>query len=477
MSARTASGVDAALQYLRDQADPHLRQLDEFLRIESVSVDPQRRGEVRRAAQWIADELTKIGLGNATLHETKLHPIVTGEWLKAGPEAPTVLVYCHYDVQPVDPLDEWVRPPFEPRFEDDRVYARGSADDKGQLFMHLKAAEAYLRGGQGSLPLNLRFLFEGEEEMGSDDLDPFLEQHREELQSDVVVVSDTSMFAADVPSLGYGLRGLAYMELHVSGPSQDLHSGQFGGAVANPANVLVEMLAALHDYQGRVTVPGFYDRVRPLSAEERASLAELPFDAEAWRNEAGVPQLAGEEGFSTLERLWVRPTLDINGLWGGYSGEGSKTIIPASVGAKLSCRLVPDQDHHEIARLVEEHLYRIAPPTVRVEVKQHHGGAPSVTPLDHPAVRAAGRALEAAFGRQPVFIRGGGSIPVVASFDTILGLKTVLLGFGLPDENAHSPNEWLSLANYRRGMETLVRLWDDLGRMGRAQLAGEHAPG
>ena len=470
MGTTTARNVDGALSQLREHADRHLRQLDEFLRIESVSADPNRKAEVRRAAEWVVAELTRIGVHNARLHETPLHPIVTAEWLGAGPEAPTILVYCHYDVQPEDPLDEWTRSPFEPRFEDDRVYARGAADDKGQLFMHLKVAEAYLQGGAGRLPVNLRFLFEGEEEIGSDHLDAFLEEHRDALGADVVVVSDTAFFADEVPTLGYGLRGLAYLELHVGGPSQDLHSGQFGGGVANPANVLVEMLASLHDDQGHVTIPGFYDRVRALTDEERASIAALPFDEEHWRAETGVPAVDGEAGYSTLERLWARPTLDINGIWGGYSGEGSKTIIPARVGAKISCRLVPDQDHREITALVDEHLRRIAPPTVRVDVKRLHGGAPSITPLDHPAVSAAARALEASFGRSPVFTRGGGSIPVVASFDRILGLKTVLLGFGLPDENAHSPNEWLSLANYRRGMETLVRLWDELGRMGRAEL-------
>lgn len=468
MSTTTAIEADSALEQLRANADRNLQQLDEFLRIESVSADPTRKDEVRRAAQWVVDELTRIGVQNARLNETPGHPIVTGEWLGAGEDAPTILVYCHYDVQPTDPLEEWIRPPFEPRFEDDRCFARGAADDKGQLFMHLKAAEAYLRGGEGQLPVNLRFLFEGEEEIGSDHLDAFLEEQRDLLKADVVVVSDTAFFAHETPSLGYGLRGLAYLELHVSGPTQDLHSGQFGGAVANPANVLVEMLSSLHDEQGRVTIPGFYDRVRTLTDEERASLAALPHDDEAWRAEVNVPGLTGEEGYSTLERLWTRPTLDINGTWGGYSGEGSKTIIPARVGAKISCRLVPDQDHHEITELVDAHLRSIAPPTVNVEVKRLHGGAPSLTPLDHPAVVAAGRALAASFGKAPVFIRGGGSIPVVASFDRILGLKTVLLGFGLPDENAHSPNEWLSLANYRRGMETIVRLWHDLGRMGRA---------
>ncbi|MDQ3880520.1 MAG: dipeptidase [Chloroflexota bacterium] len=465
MTTPTADGVTTAVEFLRGRDEENLAQLDEFLRIQSVSADPARRDQVRRAAEWVRDELARIGAEHAELHETPLHPIVTADWLHAGPDAPTVLVYCHYDVQPEDPIHEWVRPPFEPRLEDERLYARGAADDKGQLFMHLKVVEAYLRGGEGRLPVNLRFLFEGEEEIGSDHLDEFLERRSDLLDADVVVVSDTSMFAEGLPTLGYGMRGLAYLELRVSGPSQDLHSGQFGGAVANPALVLARILASLHDERGHVTVPGFYDAVRPLSDDERRSIGSLPHDDDAFRAMTAVPQLAGEEGFSTLERLWVRPTLDVNGIWGGYTGEGAKTIIPAWVAAKISCRLVPDQDHREIARLVEEHLRALAPPTVRVEITRLHGGAPSLTPLDHPAVRAAGRALEATFGQPPVFARGGGSIPVVASFDTILGLKTVLLGFGAPNENAHSPNEWLSLRHYRTGLETLAHLWDELGRM------------
>ena len=467
----TTSGVDAALAYLAEHADEHLAGLDEFLRIESVSADPARKAEVRRTAQWIADELTRIGVDHAQLNETSGNPIVTGDCLHAGPAAPTVLVYCHYDVQPPDPLDEWVRPPFEPRYENDIVYARGSGDDKGQLFMHLKAAEAWLQGA-GSLPVNLRFFFEGDEEVGSLPVEEFIANHPELLVADICVVSDGDMYDDEgTPAISYGLRGIAYWELKVRGPFQDIHSGGYGGGVDNPANVLVRMLASLTDEYGRFTVPGFYDRVRDLTEAERAAYAEQPFDEADWRERIGIPQpMDGETGYTLLERLSARPTFDINGLWGGYSGEGSKTIIPAMAGAKFSTRLVPDQDHREIERLVVEHLERIAPPTVRIEVKVIHGGQPAITPLDHPAVQLAGRALEAAFGKTALFHRSGGSIPVVAALDSALGLKTVMVGFASPNGNFHAPNEWMPMANYRGGMDALVRLWAELGGASPAEL-------
>jgi acetylornithine deacetylase/succinyl-diaminopimelate desuccinylase-like protein len=460
----TQTGVDAALAYLADHTDEHLAGLDEFLRLESVSADPERKAEVRRTAQWVADELTRIGIEHAQLHETSSHPIVTADWLHAGPERPTVLVYCHYDVQPPDPLDEWVRPPFEPRYEDDIVYARGSGDDKGQLFMHLKAAEAWLRGA-GGLPVNLRFFFEGDEEVGSLPIEEFIAQHPELLEADICVVSDTDMSDDDgTPGITYGLRGIAYWELKVRGPHQDVHSGSYGGGVDNPANVLVRLLASLTDEHGRVTVPGFYDRVRDLTDAEQEAYAAQPFDEGEWRELIGIPEaMPGEPGYSLIERLSARPTFDVNGLWGGYSGEGAKTIIPAWAAAKFSTRLVPDQDHHEVERLVVEHLQRIAPPTVRIELKVIHGGQPAITPLDHPAVQLAARALEAAFGKAALFHRSGGSIPVVAALDTALGLKTVMVGFASPNGNFHAPNEWMPLANYRGGMNALVRLWDELG--------------
>jgi acetylornithine deacetylase/succinyl-diaminopimelate desuccinylase-like protein len=472
MTIRT-SGVDAALAYLRDRADEHLAGLDEFLRIESVSADPERKDQVRRTAQWVADELTRIGVDNAQLHETSGHPIVTGDWLHAGADAPTVLVYCHYDVQPADPLDEWIRPPFEPRYEDDRVYARGSGDDKGQLFMHLKAAEAWLAGADG-LPLNLRFFFEGDEEVGSLPVEEFIASRPDLLQADLAIVSDSDMHDDEgTPAITYGLRGIAYWELKVSGPAQDVHSGSYGNGCENPANVLVRMLASLTDVYGRVTVPGFYDKVRELSDEEREAYASIPWDEEAWSQSIGIKQpMDGEPGYTLLERLSARPTFDINGVWGGYQGEGSKTIIPAFAAAKLSTRLVPDQDHREIEELMVKHLKRIAPPTVEVSVRVIHGGQPAITPLAHPGVTIAAEALRQAFGKDPVYHRSGGSIPVVAAMDTAFDLKTVMIGFASPNGNFHAPNEWMPLANYRGGLDAIVRLWGLMGEVSPKELRG-----
>ena len=460
------AATDAAIAYLREHDTEHLAQLDEFLAIQSVSADPERADEVRRTAQWIAAELTRLGVERATVHETSHHPIVTGEWLQAGSEAPTILVYCHYDVQPTDPLEEWIRPPFEPRHENDRVYARGAGDDKGQLFMHLKAVEAWMTA-IGRLPVNLRFFFEGDEEVGSEPVDQFITEHADLLEADVCVVSDGDTFDDDgTPAIGYGLRGIAYWEVRVHGPRQDVHSGQYGGGIDNPANVLVRMLASLTDEHGRVTVPGFYDRVRELTAEERAAYAALPFDENAWREESGVPAaMDGEGGYTLPERLSARPTFDINGVWGGYTGEGAKTIIPAWAAAKISTRLVPDQDYREIERTMQEHLASIAPPTVSVEVRIIHGGAPAITPLDHPGIAPAARALEAGFGKAPLFQRSGGSVPVVAALDAQLGLKTLMVGFANPTGNFHAPNEWMSLRNIRDGMASLVHLWAELGAM------------
>jgi acetylornithine deacetylase/succinyl-diaminopimelate desuccinylase-like protein len=460
------SAATGAVEYLRQHDDEHLAQLDEFLAIQSVSADPERKDDVRRTAQWIVDELTRLGIERATVHETAHHPIVTAEWLHAGDEAPTVLVYCHYDVQPADPLDEWIRPPFEPRHEDERIYARGAGDDKGQLFMHLKAVEAWMETA-GRLPVNLRFFFEGDEEVGSEPIEQFIKEHGDLLSADVCVVSDGDTFDDDgTPAIGYGLRGIAYWEVRVHGPRQDVHSGQYGGGVDNPANVLVRMLASMTDENGRVTLPGFYDRVRDLSDDERAAYAKLPFGEAEWRDETGVPApMDGESDYTLLERLSARPTFDINGIWGGYQGEGAKTIIPAWAAAKISTRLVPDQDYREIERSMKDHLESIAPPTVSVEVKVIHGGAPAITPLDHPGIGPASRALEAGFGRGPLFQRSGGSVPVVAALDAQLGLKTLMVGFANPTGNFHAPNEWISLRNIRDGMASLVHLWAELGAM------------
>jgi acetylornithine deacetylase/succinyl-diaminopimelate desuccinylase-like protein len=473
MTTQTTAGLDAALAHLQATDQAGLRQLDEFLRIESVSADHTRAAEVRRAAQWLTAEFAAIGFEHVALNETAGHPVVTADWLHAGEDRPTVLVYGHYDVQPPDPLEEWVRPPFEPRHEDGLVYARGSGDDKGQLVLHLRAAEAWMRTA-ARLPVNMRLFLEGDEEVGSEPAETFVAEHPDLLAADVCVISDTGMHDDEgTPALTYGLRGIAYFEVKVHGPTHDVHSGGFGGVVANPANVLVAMLASLHDEHGRITIPGFYDRVRPLTDSDRAAYAAVPFDAEEMREQIGVPALwSGEQGFDHAQRLSARPTLDINGIWGGYTGEGAKTIIPAWAAAKFSTRLVPDQEFKEIERLVTEHLKRIAPPEVRVEVTVIHGGAPAITPLDHPAVKVAADALEQAFGKPPVYLRGGGSIPIVASLEAHLGMKSVLIGFASPNGNAHAPNEWIPLGNLRTGAEAIVRLWGALGELTADELRG-----
>jgi acetylornithine deacetylase/succinyl-diaminopimelate desuccinylase-like protein len=473
MTLETTAATDAALDYTREGRERTLAELDEFLRIESVSADPARDGAVREAAGWVMGRLEAMGFDHVTAHETPGHPIITADWLHAGEDSPTVLVYCHYDVQPSDPEDEWIRPPFEPRHENGRIYARGAGDDKGQLVIHLRALEAWMRTA-GRLPLNVRIFFEGDEEVGSEPADQFIMQHPELLAADVCIVSDTDMQDDDgTPALTYGLRGIAYFEVKVAGPFQDLHSGEYGGAIANPANVLVKMLASLQDEEGRVTIPGFYDHVRPLTDADRTAYAEIPFDPEALRSAVDVPALwDGEAGFSILERLSARPTFDVNGLWGGYAGDGAKTIIPAWAAAKFSTRLVPDQDFHEIERIVVDHLKAIAPPEVRVEVKVIHGGAPAMTSLEHPAVAVAAQALEATFGRRPTFKRSGGSIPVVAALEAHCDLKSVLVGFASPNGNFHAPNEWMPEANVHGGVEAVVRLWGAMGEMTGAQLRG-----
>ncbi|MGH2625544.1 MAG: dipeptidase, partial [Anaerolineales bacterium] len=385
-----------------------------------------------------------------------------GEWLGAR-GAPTLLIYGHYDVQPVDPIDLWESGPFEPTIRDGQIYARGAVDDKGQVLVHLKAAEAHVKAS-GRLPVNLKFLIEGEEEVGSEDLDPFIHEHRDMLRADAVVISDTSMFDRDLPTITYGLRGLAYFQIDVEGPNTDLHSGSFGGAVANPAAVLAKMLTDLKDSRGRVAVPGFYDDVVPVSEEERRAYRQLPFDEARYMKGLGVAELSGEEGYSTLERVWARPTFEVNGLLSGFTGAGAKTVLPARAMAKVSMRLVANQDPEKIAGLFERHLRALAPPSVRVKLSRMHGGRPCLVPMGHPAVQAAARALEKGFGRAPVYIREGGSIPVVATFAEVLKVPTVLVGFGLPDENAHAPNERFDLSNFRRGIVSIAHLYDEAAR-------------
>lgn len=455
--------MEAIIQYIEANRDRYVEDLQEVLRIPSISSSPEHREEVRRCAELLADRMRAIGLTRAEVLPTGGHPVAYGEWLGAQGR-PTVLLYGHYDVQPVDPLEEWESPPFDPQVRRGELYARGAADDKGQVYIHLSALEAHLRQ-TGSLPINVKVLVEGEEEIGSPNLEGFLQAERGRLSADLAIISDTPMLGRGLPSICYGLRGLCYLQLEIEGPSHDLHSGSFGGAVANPVNVLAEILAALKDPQGRITIPGFYDDVRPLSEEERQALASLPFDEEAFRRTAGVPALPGEAGYTTLERIWARPTLDLNGILGGFTGEGSKTIIPARAMAKVSMRLVPDQDPERIADRVEAHLRRLCPPSVRLTIKRMHGGKPFLAPLDHPALAAASRALEGAFGQRVCFIREGGSIPFVPTIAEALGCPCLLLGFGLPDENAHAPNEKLDLENYQKGIQAVARLYGDLATL------------
>jgi acetylornithine deacetylase/succinyl-diaminopimelate desuccinylase-like protein len=446
-----------------DQAT-HLDLLQELLRIPSVSTDDDRKDDVQKAGEWVRDRLAAAGCTTVELHPTAGHPIVYGEWLGAT-GAPTILVYGHYDVQPVDPIDLWETPPFEPTLRDGKLFARGASDDKGQFLVHILALEAHL-AATGTCPVNVKFLIEGEEEIGSPNLSPFLDANRDKLACDVVVVSDTAMFAPDQPSICYGLRGLAYLEVTVRGTSRDLHSGVYGGAVVNPAIALATMLASMKDAKGRITVPGFYDRVRKPSARERKSLGRLVHSDKKFRTAIGAPELTGEQGFSTLERTWSRPSFDINGIWAGFTGKGAKTVIPAVAHAKISMRLVPDQDPDAIARKVAAHLRKIAPKTVTVDVRDLHGGHPWVAPTDHPALQAAGRALERAFRKKPVFTREGGSIPIVADFDRILKVPTVLMGLGLTDDNLHAPNEKFDVANFHRGVTASAFLMEELGAPG-----------
>jgi acetylornithine deacetylase/succinyl-diaminopimelate desuccinylase-like protein len=396
------------------------------------------------------------------LFDTPGHPVVYGEWLGA-PGAPTMLLYGHYDVQPVDPLELWESPPFEATVREGAIYARGAADDKGQIFMHFKAIEAHL-AASGSLPINVKVLLEGEEEVGSANLDAFIDQHKDLLAADVVVISDSPMFDRDVPSICYGLRGLAYFQIDLRGSSTDLHSGSYGGAVANPAMVLTQLLAQMKDKSGRIKIPGFYDDVVDLTPEEKAEFARLPFNEKRWAREIGVPKPFGESGYSTLERKWARPTFEVNGLLAGFTGDGAKTVIPAVAMAKVSMRLVPGQHPAKVGEQFEAYLRKLAPKTVELKVTHMHGGKPWTTGFDNPWVQAAGRAIEQGFGRQPVFVREGGSIPVVSTFQDVLGLPSVLFGIGLPGENAHAPNEWLDLGNFHNGVLASAYLYQELAQ-------------
>lgn len=448
-------------EYLEAHRDGFLEELMDLLRIPSISTLSAHNGDVRRAAEWVADHLRAIGMTQVEIVETRRHPIVYAEWLGA-PGKPTVLIYGHYDVQPVDdPEGLWRSDPFEPVIRDGHLYARGATDDKGQTFVQMKAIQALLASGE--MPINVKFVIEGEEESGSENIYPFIDQHAERLAADIVVVSDTGMKSLDAPSIVYGLRGISYMEIEVRGPQHDLHSGTYGGLVHNPAQALVEILANLHDDQGHITVPGFYDRVVVPDAGERAELAKTPIEEDQLRRETGVPQSWGEAGFALHERAGIRPTLEINGLVSGWTGEGAKTVLPARALAKVSCRLVPEQDAVEIYELIREYVRALTPPTVTSEVRLVHHGRWAVVDIQSPEMQAALQAYEFGFGKRPTFVREGGSIPVVGSFQSALQAPVVLLGFGLGDDNLHGPNEKFTLACFDGGMKTLVKFYQTIG--------------
>jgi acetylornithine deacetylase/succinyl-diaminopimelate desuccinylase-like protein len=450
-------------QYFDQHRQRFEDQLCEFLAIPSVSTDAACTPDVQRCASWLADHLRSIGVPDVEIIPTPGHPIVYAEHCTAGPDAPTLLFYGHYDVQPVDPLNLWTNPPFEPTIRDGKVFARGATDDKGQVFLHIKAVEAML-AVDGSLPVNLKLLIEGEEEIGSPNLAPFVEQHREKLACDAVVVSDTSMFAPGEPSIVYGLRGLAYLQIDIQGPNRDLHSGSYGGAVANPINALAHIIAKLKDANGTITIPGFYDAVLELTPTERESLNALGYSDERLKSDVDVDAVVGEPGFTTIERLGARPTLDVNGILGGFTGEGAKTVLPARAMAKVSMRLVPHQKHDDIATKVIDYVTSIAPPGTTVNVQDLHGADPVLVDISSPAIVTAAKALEETFGVTCRFTREGGSIPVVLLFDTVLKAPTVLMGFGLNNENAHSPDEHFSLSNFHTGMRAAARYYAMMGQ-------------
>jgi acetylornithine deacetylase/succinyl-diaminopimelate desuccinylase-like protein len=447
-------------RYLDDNDRRFHDELFDFLRIPSVSARSEYDSDMQRAAKWVSDNLRTAGLETEIL-PTPGHPVVLGEWRKAPAGAPTVLVYGHYDVQPAEPLELWTSPPFEPTMRNGRIYARGSVDDKGQLFAHMKALEAHL-GARGKLPVNMIVLAEGEEEVGSDNLEAFVTKHAKRLACDYIVISDSSMFAPGLPSILSSLRGLAYFQIDLVGPSGDLHSGSYGGAVVNPAMALARILATFFDPNGHIAIPGFYDKVREWDPKIRAQIKALPFDESTFKKEVGVSVLGGEAGYSTLERLWSRPTCEVNGMLSGYTAEGSKTVLPSKAMAKVSCRLVADQNPAEIEKLMREHIARVAPAGVNVSVQMLHGGQPWSAALEGPLYDAAKRALNAAFGRDPVVIGEGGSIPVVSDFQRLLGAPVLLVGFGLPGENAHAPDEWFADENFTKGMRAMASLWDEI---------------
>lgn len=450
------------VQYIEENKQRFLDELFDFLRIPSVSADPKFKKDVLKAADYLEKKLKKAGVDHVEVIPTNGYPIVYGEKI-IDPNLPTVLVYGHYDVQPADPYELWDSPPFEPVIKDEKIYARGSADDKGQLYMHVKAFEFMEQAN--ALSCNIKFMIEGEEEIGSDNLDIFVKNNKEKLAADVVLISDTSILSLETPSITVGLRGMSYLEVEVTGPNRDLHSGTYGGAVANPINVLCKMIASLKDENEHITIPGFYDKVKEIPKEEREKLAKAPFDLEEYKASLNIEDVQGEEGYSTIERAGIRPTLDVNGIWGGYIGEGAKTVLPSKAHAKISMRLVPDQDHKEITDLFIKHFQSIAPKSVRVKIKPHHGGQAAVIPTDSVAFKAASAAFLEAWGKEPIPTRDGGSIPIVALFQKELKVNSVMLGFGLNSDAIHSPNESYGLKNYFKGIETIILFYKHLNNL------------
>ncbi|WP_339252092.1 dipeptidase [Sporosarcina sp. FSL W8-0480] len=454
--------------YFTAKRDEHLNELKDFLRIPSVSALSEHKGDMQKAAEWLKDSFERAGLENTSIDETEGHPVVYGDWLHAEGK-PTILFYGHYDVQPVDPLNLWESGPFDPEVRDNKLYARGASDDKGQVFMHIKAVEA-LMNENGSLPVNVKFIIEGEEEVGSPNLEKYIEENKEKLAADIIVISDTGMYGPGKPAICYGLRGLAGVQIDVKGAKGDLHSGIYGGGVQNPIHAISEILASFHDQEGTISVEGFYDDVRPLADEEREAYRELNFDEEALKEEIGVNELFGEKGFSYLEQTWTRPTLEVNGVFGGFSGEGIKTVLPSEAGAKITCRLVPDQDPEDIVKKLRAHIEKHKPAGVTVTVSEFDKGKPFITPFDHPAIQAAGKSYEKVYEVPTAFTRMGGSIPIVAAFDEILNLPVVLMGFGLSSENFHAPNEHFHLENFDKGLRVIGDYYYELAEFSKDEL-------
>ncbi|MCH8325558.1 MAG: dipeptidase [Bacteroidetes bacterium] len=450
------------IEYIDRNKNIYINELKEFLKIPSISNNPNHKAGIKKCAQFVKTKLVNAGLSKVRVIKTKGPPLVYGEWLKAKGK-PTFLIYGHYDVQPVDPIELWDNPPFEPTIKNNKIFARGATDDKGQMFMHIKSVEAFLKT-TGKLPLNVKFIIEGEEEVGSSNLEQFINENKKLLKCDTVLISDTALYSAGTPTLTYGLRGLAYLEVEVTGPKKDLHSGSFGGAVANPINILTGMINKLMDKNGKITIPTFYDDVAKLTKNERENIKKLKFSDKKFAKEIGVTELKGEKGFSTLERLWVRPTLDCNGIIGGFTGDGAKTVLPSKVKAKISMRLVPNQDHKKIAKAFTKYIKSISPKSVKVKVSDLHGANPAVTSLDDKSTIAASKSMEKAFGKKIVYIREGGSVPIVPVFAKKLNSPVVLMGLGLNTENLHSPNEHFNLNHFQLGIKSSAYFFEEFAK-------------